>query len=119
MELFNADCLEKLKDIPNESVDLICCDLPYGQTGAKWDCKIDLDKLWVELKRVRKDTTPIFMFGTLKFGLELIASNKNEFEYRCYNERKGFGLWFNKNRRVLRGKLGISFWCFVPLNFVI
>jgi len=92
MELFNSDCLDKLKDLPNESVDLICCDLPYGQTGAKWDCKIDLVELWVQLKRVRKDTTPIFMFGTLKFGLELIASNSKEFKYelvwdksRCSN----------------------------------
>lgn len=87
MELFNADCLEKLKDIGDDSVDLICCDLPYGQTKATWDTAIDLDELWVQLKRVRKNTTPIFMFGTLKFGLELIASNKKEFKYELVWEK--------------------------------
>ena len=81
MNLHNADCLDKLKDLEDGSVDLICCDLPYGQTGAKWDSKIDLNDLWIQLKRIRKDTTPIFMFGTLKFGLELIASNAKEFKY--------------------------------------
>jgi len=79
--LFHGDCIEQLQYIEDDSVDLICADLPYGQTEAKWDKKIDLQELWKEFKRVRKDTTPIFMFGTLKFGLELIEANPKEFRY--------------------------------------
>jgi len=101
MELFNSDCLEKLKDLPNESVDLIYCDLPYGQTGAKWDCKIDLNELWVQLKRVRKDTTPIFMFGTLKFGLELIEANKKEFKYELVWEKSRVSNFFMAKKRPM------------------
>ena len=43
--LINGDCLEKMNEIDDDSVDLIFCDLPYGQTSCKWDCKIDLEKL--------------------------------------------------------------------------
>ena len=78
---FNKDCLEILPTIPDKSVDLIFCDLPYHSTNCKWDCAIDLDKLWVELKRIRKDTTPIVMTCTTKFGYELISSNPKEFKF--------------------------------------
>ena len=83
MDLYNADCLTKLKDISSNSVDLVICDLPYGSlTGAKgivqkkskcynqqsWDNKIDLELLWKELKRISKDKrTPILMFCSLRF----------------------------------------------------
>tara|TARA_R110001592_G_scaffold189706_2_gene435236 strand:- start:1999 stop:2757 length:759 start_codon:yes stop_codon:yes gene_type:complete len=74
MMLLNGDCLELLKTLPSDSIDLIFCDLPYGQTSNKWDCKIDLDKLWIELMRVKKLHTPLFFTTTTKFGVELILS---------------------------------------------
>ena len=79
---FNQDCFEILPTIADNSVDLIFCDLPYNSTNCKWDQSvIDLDKLWIEFKRIRKDTTPIVMTCTTKFGLELIKSNPKEFKF--------------------------------------
>ena len=52
IDLYNGDCLELMKKIPNGSVDMILCDLPYGTTQNKWDSIIDLDKLWKEYKRI-------------------------------------------------------------------
>jgi len=72
--LLNGDCLELMKDVDDESVDLIFCDLPYGQTSCKWDCKIDMNKFWIEVMRIKKLNTPIFFTTTTKFGVELITS---------------------------------------------
>jgi len=79
--IHNGDCLEKMKDISDNSVDLIFCDLPYGQTSCKWDTCIDLDLLWEQIKRVRKRGCPIFFTTTTKFGVNLINSNPKEFRY--------------------------------------
>ncbi len=81
MELYNEDCLERLKKIPDKSIDLIFNDLPYGQTSCKWDSLIDINELWKEYKRIRKDTTPIFFTCSTKFGHSLISSNMKEFRY--------------------------------------
>ena len=72
--LLHGDCLDELKSVDDDSIDLIFCDLPYGQTSCKWDCKIDLDKLWIELIRVKKLNTPLFFTTTTKFGVSLIQS---------------------------------------------
>ena len=74
MEIFNADCLEKMKDLKDDSIDLVFCDLPYGQTSCKWDCKIDLELFWKQIMRIKKLHTPIFFTTTTKFGVELIQS---------------------------------------------
>ena len=81
MKLLNGDCLELLKDIETKSVDLVFCDLPYGQTHCDWDNKIDLTKLWVEFKRIAKPNTPFFFTCSTKFGYELIKSNEKWFRY--------------------------------------
>jgi hypothetical protein len=72
--LLHGDCLELMKSIDNNSVDLIFCDLPYGQTSCKWDCKIDLTKFWAEIMRIKKLNTPIFFTTTTKYGVDLITS---------------------------------------------
>ena len=72
--LLHGDCLELMKNLDDESVDLIFCDLPYGQTSCKWDCPIDLDKFWIEVMRIKKLNTPIFFTTTTKFGVSLINS---------------------------------------------
>ncbi len=72
--LLHGDCLELMKSIDNNSVDLIFCDLPYGQTSCKWDCKIDLTKFWIEIMRIKKLNTPIFFTTTTKYGVDLISS---------------------------------------------
>jgi site-specific DNA-methyltransferase (adenine-specific) len=67
MELIKGDCLEKLKDIPNNSVDCFICDLPYGTTNYKktWDKRVDLDVLWRELKRVARDNRTPYFFSVI------------------------------------------------------
>ena len=81
MKLLNGDCLEKLKELEPKSVDLVFCDLPYGQTSCEWDNKINLTDLWKELKRISKPTTPFFFTCSTKFGYELIKSNDKWFKY--------------------------------------
>ena len=83
MTYFNKDCFDILPTIPDKSVDLIFCDLPYKQTNCKWDSDVDINKLWIEFKRIRKDTTPIIFTCTTKFGYELITANPKEFKFEC------------------------------------
>ena len=77
-----------VKDVPDKSVDLVFCDLPYASktfgrcVDCKWDTPINLDKLWAEISRIRRtDHTPIFMCCNMKFAVDLIDSNKKEFRY--------------------------------------
>ena len=81
MELINGDCLEKMKDLPNESIDLLFCDLPYGETACKWDSVIDLTLFWKQINRVCKKTTPMFFTCSTKFGVTLINSNPKNYRY--------------------------------------
>tara|TARA_R110001599_G_scaffold76753_3_gene209682 strand:+ start:721 stop:1575 length:855 start_codon:yes stop_codon:yes gene_type:complete len=71
-----------METLDDESVDLIFCDLPYGQTSCKWDCCIDLTKFWIEVMRIKKLNTPIFMTTTTKFGVELINSCPKKCPFR-------------------------------------
>jgi DNA modification methylase len=81
MEIFNDNCLEKMKDLSNNSIDLLFCDLPYGQTSCKWDCLIDLDLFWKEVNRICKDDAAMFFTCSTKFGVSLINSNPKHFRY--------------------------------------
>ena len=72
--LLHGDCLELMKDLDDDSVDLIFCDLPYAATNCKWDVLIDLDLFWIEVMRIKKLNTPIFFTATTKFGVSLIQS---------------------------------------------
>lgn len=85
IQLYNGDCLEIMKQIPDNSVDLILCDLPYGVIkGLKWDVVIPFDKLWEQYKRIRKDNTAIVLFGTEPFSSALRLSNIKEYKYDLY-----------------------------------
>lgn len=81
MDLYNDDCLEKMKDLSDNSIDLLFCDLPYGQTNLSWDSLIDLNLFWKEVNRICKDTTPMFFTCSTKFGVSLINSNPKNFRY--------------------------------------
>jgi len=73
--LLNGDCLEYMKKLPDKSVDLFICDLPYGETNCKWDSKIDMVEFWKEFKRIRKSKrTACIHFCSTKFGYTLIKS---------------------------------------------
>ena len=81
MELYNSDCLQKMKDISNNSIDILITDLPYAQTSCKWDILIDMDKFWKEVNRICKIDCPMFFFCSVKFGHTLINSNPKNFRY--------------------------------------
>ena len=81
IDLRQGDCLELLKDIPDESIDLILCDLPYGTTRNKWDSVIDLKELWKCYERIIKDNGAIILFSQMPFTAELVHSNLKLFRY--------------------------------------
>ena len=70
-----------MKGIESNSIDLLFCDLPYGQTSCKWDSLIDLELFWKEVNRICKNTTPMFFTCSTKFGVSLINSNPKNFRY--------------------------------------
>jgi site-specific DNA-methyltransferase (adenine-specific) len=80
--LLFGDCLERMKEIPDDSVDLILCDLPYGTTKCKWDTIIDINKLWEHYKRIIKEPSGvILLFGQQPFTSMLVSSNYDWFKY--------------------------------------
>lgn len=80
-QLFYGDCLELMKDIPDGSIDMILCDLPYGTTACKWDSVIPFEPLWKQYKRIIKDNGAIVLFGSEPFSTELRHSNLRMFRY--------------------------------------
>lgn len=81
MNLIQGDCLDKMQDIESGSVDLVLTDPPYGTTACKWDSIIDLDLMWIQLKRVIKSNGAIVMTSIQPFTTTLISSNMNMFRY--------------------------------------
>ena len=76
-----GDCLELMREIPDKSVDMILCDLPYGTTKNKWDSVIPLNKLWKSYERIIKDNGAIVLFSQMPFSAELVHSNLKLFKY--------------------------------------
>jgi len=112
LKLIHGDCLEEMKKLPDRSIDLFLCDLPYGCLsvprtqkwmeqygrtedgslgGCQWDVKINLEKFWEEVERLMKnDHTPIIHFCNTRFGYELIKSKENWFRYDLvWNKMRG------------------------------
>ena len=126
--LIHGDCLAKMKSLPDRSIDLFVCDLPYGclepqrgsrtrsaeyvkqvkgvsvgQSSCAWDIKIDLTQFWVQVKRLCKnDHTPVLMFCSTKFGVDLINSNPAWFRYDLvWSKSNGVG-FLSANKQPLR-----------------
>jgi len=102
MELFNGDCLAIMPTIETDSVDMVLVDLPYGQTACKWDTIIDMEKMWIELKRICKSNANIVFFTTTKFGNKLINSNEKWFRYDLVWEKSNCIGFMSANRMPLR-----------------
>lgn len=82
IKLYYGDCIKKMELIPDNSIDLVLCDLPYGTTKCKWDTIIDINKLWVHYKRiVKKPSGVILLFGQQPFTSMLISSNYEWYKY--------------------------------------
>ena len=81
INLLHGDCLELMKDIPDKSIDMILCDLPYGTTACKWDTIIPFEPLWEQYERIIKDSGAIVLFGSEPFSTMLRMSNLQNFKY--------------------------------------
>lgn len=86
-ELYKGDCLDVMKNIPDKSVDMILCDLPFGTTKNKWDLIIPLDKLWTEYRRIIKDNGAIVLFAQTPFDKVLGVSNLKMLRYEWIWEK--------------------------------
>ena len=102
IDLKHGDCLELMKDIPDGSVDMIICDLPYGTTACKWDSIIPFEELWKGYCRIIKDDGAIILFGSEPFTSILICSQISLFRYDLiWDKQKGCD-FLNANRKPLK-----------------
>jgi len=102
--LMQGDCLERMKEIPDDSVDMVLTDPPYGTTACKWDTVIDLDKMWEQLERVIKHNGAIVMTASQPFTSALVMSNPKMFKYDwTWKKPKGTG-HLNAKRMPMRDK---------------
>ncbi len=102
MNLMFGDCLERMKEIPDGSVDMILADPPYGTTACKWDSIIPLEPMWAELKRIIKPNGAILMTASQPFTSALVMSNPKMFRYDLVWEKTMATGALNANKMPLR-----------------
>ena len=100
--LFNGDCLEIMPQIPDKSVDMILCDLPYEVTQNKADIKIPFEPLWKEYNRIIKDNGCIALFAQGIFYVDLVNSNRKMFKYDLVWDKILTSGFLNAKRMPLR-----------------
>ena len=101
-EIHQGDCLELMSGIPDESIDMILCDLPYGTTACKWDKVIPFEPLWEQYERIIKDNGAIVLTGSQPFTTDLINSNRKIFKYEWIWEKTKGGAFVHANRRPMK-----------------
>ena len=101
--LYLCDCLEVMAGLPDASVNMILCDLPYGTTACKWDTVIPFEPLWAQYRRIAKRNAAIVLTASQPFTTALIASNMREFRY-CWvwDKQVGRGHLVAKKRPMAR-----------------
>lgn len=97
-QLSLGDCLELMKQLPDRSVDMILCDLPYGTTACKWDAVLPFDQLWKQYRRVAKSGSAILLHASQPFTTALISSNLGGYCYNWVWDKK-FGANFAQAKR--------------------
>jgi site-specific DNA-methyltransferase (adenine-specific) len=100
-KLINGDCLQEMAKIPNGSVDMVLCDLPYGTTACKWDTVIPFEPLWAEYKRVCKKNAAIVLTATQPFTSALVMSNPKWFKHEWVWHKSKSGSAFTAKYRPL------------------
>ena len=101
-KIFEDDCLNVLPKIPNKSIDMILCDLPYGTTQNKWDSVIPLEALWEQYNRIIKDNGVIALTSQGIFTAKLILSNEQYFKYKIVWEKSKSTNFLNAKKQPLR-----------------
>lgn len=102
VDIKQGDCLELMKNIPDKSVDMILCDLPYGTTQCKWDTVIPFGPLWEQYKRIIKNNGAICLFSQQPFTTDLINSNRKMFRYEIIWEKILPTNFLNAKKQPLR-----------------
>jgi site-specific DNA-methyltransferase (adenine-specific) len=119
IDLRKGDCIELMRDIPDKSIDMILCDLPYGITDCKWDITIPFDKLWEQYNRIIKDRGCIALFGIGLFSVHLISSNEKNYKYDwIWNKNTARGHFTAKirpmrqheNIHIFSGEKGVNYY---------
>lgn len=101
-KLLQGDCLELMAKIPDKSIDMILCDLPYQRTQNQWDIMIPVDKLWEQYNRIIKDNGCIALFADGMFMAELMMSNKKMWKYNLVWDKVLPSGFLNAKRMPLR-----------------
>lgn len=101
-KVIQGDCLEVMKDIPDKSIDMILCDLPYGTTRNKWDSVIDLALLWQQYERIIKDNGAIALTAQGLFTAKIILSNEKLFKYKIVWIKSKSTNFLNVKKQPLR-----------------
>ncbi len=86
-QVIQGDCLEVMREIPDKSIDMILCDLPYGTTACKWDTVIPFEPLWEQYRRLIKDNGAIVLTASQPFTSQLVMSNPKMFKYEWIWEK--------------------------------
>ena len=107
-KLYNGDCLELMKNIPDGSVDLVLTDPPYGTTACKWDSVIPFEPMWEQLKRIIKANRAICLFGSEPFSSALRMSNIKNFKYDWIWQKSNVMGFLNAKKRPLKETENIS-----------
>ena len=100
--VFEGDCLEIMKQLPDKSIDMVLCDLPYGTTQNKWDSVIPLGELWQQYRRIVKDDGAIVLTSQGMFTAELMVSNPKMFRYKWIWEKSKSTNFLNAKKQPLR-----------------
>lgn len=101
-KVIQGDCLEIMRQIPNKSIDMILCDLPYGTTQNKWDSVINLEELWSNYERIIKDNGVIALTAQGLFTAKLIMSKENLFKYKIVWIKSKSTNFLNAKKQPLR-----------------
>lgn len=101
-QVFEDDCLDVMEHLPDNSIDMVLCDLPYGTTQNKWDSVIDLTKLWERYSRIVKKNGAIVLTAQGIFTAKLIISNEKWFKYKIVWEKSKPTNFLNAKKQPLR-----------------
>lgn len=118
MQLIKGDCLEVMKNIPDKSIDMILCDLPYGTTACKWDTIIPFEPLWEQYKRIIKDNGAICLFSSQPFTTNLIGSNLDMFKYCWYWKKSKPNGWQHAKNKPMTAIEEICVFSKAPMGHV-
>ena len=100
--IYHGDCIDGMKILPDNSVDMILTDPPYGTTQNKWDTVVDMDAFWKEIKRVTKKNSAILIFTQMPFTATVVMSNPKMFRYEWICEKYNSTGFLNAKRMPLK-----------------